>query len=83
MSTQSAKDTAGPSLPRKRYSIMVIQEGGHNEVELCQVDNEPHAIAQAAAAKTIRVRLSDRTSYIPKYTSVRVVEHGSPPEQSP
>jgi hypothetical protein len=65
----------------KRYSIMVIQEGSKREVELCQVDNDPHAIAQAAADKTIRVRLSDRVSYIPKYTSVRVIDHAaiSPP----
>jgi hypothetical protein len=54
----------------KRYSIMVVESGSDHEIELCQVDNNPRAIADAASAKRIagRHRLS-------KYSSVRVQEN--------
>lgn len=64
----------------KRYSIMVIQYGAKTEVELCQVDNDPHSLAQAAAEKRLRIVAGNRTRYIPKYDSVRVVDHEPPAE---
>lgn len=60
----------------KRYSIMVVQHGAKGESELCRVDNDPLAIAQAAAEKVLRVNVGGlRPVYIPKYDSVRVVDH--------
>jgi adenosine/AMP kinase len=62
-------------MTRKRYSIMVIQYGSKDEVELCQVDRAPHELAQAAAEKMLRISAGHRSVYIPKYTSVRVIDH--------
>ena len=61
----------------KRYSIMVVQSGSTRELELCQVDNDPQAVAQAAAEKTLRIYGSagGRMVHVAKYTSVRVVDH--------
>jgi hypothetical protein len=58
----------------KRYAILVVQYGSKNETELCQVDENPHAIAEAAANKRLRVDGGTRTVLIPKYDSVRVIE---------
>jgi hypothetical protein len=62
-------------MKRKRYSIMVVQYGTTGESELCQVENDPHALAQAAADKMLRVSAGGRMHYTAKYTSVRVVDH--------
>jgi hypothetical protein len=62
----------------RRYSILVVQYGSKHETELCQVDNEPHAIAQAAAEKRLRISAGDRMTYVPKYDSVRVIENSPP-----
>jgi hypothetical protein len=63
-------------MSRKRYSIMVVQYGTSHESELCQVDNDPHSLAQAVGKKTLRARLNNnRMSHVPMYTSVRVVDH--------
>jgi hypothetical protein len=45
----------------RRYSIMVLEHGSGLEVELCQVDNNPKAIAAAAGRKgrVARVRIVD------------------------
>jgi hypothetical protein len=59
----------------KRYSILVVQYGNKRESELCQVDNDPHAIARAAAEKRLRTSADDRMVYVPKYDSVRVVDN--------
>ena len=65
----------------KRYSIMVMQYGSKTEVELCQVDCDPHAIAKAAAEKTLRIVGSmGRVAHVRKYDSVRVVDHEPPAE---
>jgi hypothetical protein len=62
-------------MTRKRYSIMVVQCGAGNEVELCQVDNDPLTLAAAAREKMLRISAGGRVVYIPKYTAVRVVDH--------
>jgi hypothetical protein len=59
----------------RRYSILVMQHGSKHETELCQVDNDPHAIARAAAEKRLRISAGDRMFYIPKYDSVRVIDN--------
>lgn len=64
----------------KRYSIMVIQYGSKTEAELCQVDTDPHSLAQAVAEKTLRISAGNRTVYVPKYDSVRVIDHEAPSE---
>lgn len=65
---------------RKHYSIMVVQYGAKDESELCQVDNDPHGLAKAAADKTLRISAGNRTVHVPKYTSVRVIDHEAPGE---
>lgn len=54
----------------KRYSIMVVARGSDHETELCQVDDNPHALAKAAAAKVMAGR-----HRLPMYSSVRVQEN--------
>jgi hypothetical protein len=58
----------------KRYSIMVVQYGTTGESELCRVDNDPHALASAAADKMLWVSAGNRMVHVRKYTSVRVVD---------
>ena len=61
----------------RRYSIMVVERDSDREIELCQVDSDPQAIAQAALGKKLMVasRAGNRRISIPKYLSVRVQEN--------
>ena len=54
----------------KRFSILVVECGSDHEIELCQVDSDPRAIADAALSKTIAGR-----HRLAKYSSVRVQEN--------
>ncbi len=66
-------------MTRKCYSIMVVQYGCRNETELCQVDRDPHPLAKAAVDKRLRIDGGKgRMVFVPKYTSVRVVDHDPP-----
>jgi hypothetical protein len=57
---------------KRRFSIMVRELGSKREVELLQVNNNPQAIAFALEQK--------REHHINKYSSVRIVDHGRPPD---
>jgi hypothetical protein len=62
----------------RRYSLWVMEYGSRREVELCQCDENPRAIAYALRAKTLPVRVSadtDKKSKIRKYSSVRIVDN--------
>jgi len=64
-----------------RYSIWVREYGADHDVELMQVNSNPQAVVQGLQAKTLTIRRSifepgKRVSKIPKYTYVRVVDHG-------
>jgi hypothetical protein len=55
----------------KRYSIMVREVGSDHEVELCQVDRNPKAIAEALGQKT-----RSRCVHTERYDWVRIVDNG-------
>lgn len=64
-----------------RYSIMVQEYQSDHETELLRCDSNPEPIVRALKAKTLRAERSifekgRRTYKIPKYVSVRVVDHG-------
>lgn len=59
----------------KRYSIMVREVGRDHERELCQVDRNPEAIADAAKKKTILVDRGDKKVKIGAYEHVHVIEN--------
>lgn len=63
-----------------RYSIMVQEYGSDHEVELMQVAAHPQALVEGLKAKTLTIRRSifepgKRVAKIPKYISIRVVDH--------
>jgi hypothetical protein len=64
--------------PRPRYSVMVVEYGSDHEVELVQLDGDTAPVVAGLRAKTLRVGLANkrRLTKIPKYTSVRVIDHG-------
>jgi hypothetical protein len=53
---------------KRRYSIIVRGYGSDHEVELCQVETNPHRIASALEKKI--------ECHATKYSSVRIVDHG-------
>jgi hypothetical protein len=55
-----------------RYAIEVLEQSG-NWTELCRVGSNPGAIAEAARAKTVKVKHTRRWWRVPKYHGVRVV----------
>ena len=61
----------------KRFSILVIERDSDRETELCQVDRDPHAIAQGALAKkiTVTIKGSKRPRKVPRYLAVRIQEN--------
>jgi hypothetical protein len=58
----------------KRYSIMARHEGRNNEIELCQCDSNPEAIAEAGRLKTVKrdLGIGKRPISIPMYEHVRI-----------
>jgi hypothetical protein len=58
----------------KRFSVMVREFGSKHEIELLQVNSNPEAIAFALEQK--------REHHINKYSSVRIVDHGRPPDDA-
>jgi hypothetical protein len=58
----------------KRYSILARHEGRDREVEICQCDSNPEAIAEAARMKTVKkdLGLGKRPISIPMYEHVRI-----------
>lgn len=65
----------------KRFSIWVRERGASAEVELCQCDGNPEAIADAARAKFLMVSagVSSRKVREAKFEHVRVVENKNAP----
>jgi len=66
-----------------RYSIFVQEYDSDHEVELMQVGSNPAAVVEGLRAKRLTIRRSifepgKRVVKIPKYISVRVVDHGAP-----
>lgn len=59
------------SVEKKRYSIMVVERESGKEVELCQVDTNPSAVAQAALA----MKLGKGRERVDKYTAVRIQDN--------
>jgi hypothetical protein len=59
-----------------RYSIQAVQYGGSLDwVEICQVDNNPDAIADGLRKKMLRIKTTDgRWGTIEKYPRVRIVD---------
>jgi hypothetical protein len=62
---------------RKRYSILVRENGSGREIELCQVDTNPEKVAEAAAMKLLRISNgnSGRRYRIKRYDWVRIVDN--------
>lgn len=52
----------------KRYSIMVVEFDSDKEIELCQVDSNPAAVAKAA----LTMWLGKGRDRVSKYTTVRI-----------
>lgn len=66
-----------------RYSIMVFEHGSDHEVELMQVNSNPQAIVDGLRQKSLTIRRSiqqpgKRVVKIPKYSFIRVIDHGGP-----
>jgi hypothetical protein len=61
---------------RKRYSILVRENGSGREIELCQVDSNPEKVAQAAGMKLLRISSSGRHYRIKRYDWIRIVDNG-------
>ncbi len=55
----------------KRYSIMVVEHDTGHEKELCQVDTNPSAVAQAA----LSMWLGRGRGRVAKYPAVRIVDN--------
>jgi hypothetical protein len=60
----------------KRYSIMVREAGSKHEIELCQCDSNPKAIAEALGQKMLRQRNDEREFRIQRYHWIRIVDNG-------
>jgi hypothetical protein len=67
---------AEPRKVRKRFSILVREEGSGREIELCQVDSKPTKVAKAAGMKLLRVSSSGRRYRIKRYDWIRIVDNG-------
>ena len=61
---------------RKRYSILVRENGSSREIELCQVDDNPRKVAEAAGMKLRRISSSGRQYRIKRYDWIRIVDNG-------
>ena len=61
---------------RKRYSILVRENGSGREIELCQVDSNPKKVAEAVAMKLLRLSSSGRHYRIKRYDWIRIVDNG-------
>ena len=61
---------------RKRYSILVRENGSGNKIELCQVDSNPEKVAEAAGTKLLRISSSGRRYRIKRYDWIRIVDNG-------
>jgi hypothetical protein len=64
-----------------RYSIIVREHGSDHDVELMQVNSNPDAIVAGLRAKSLTLKRTvfeagKRHVKIPKYSYVRVVDHG-------
>jgi len=68
-----------------RYSIWGRQYGSDHDVELVRCNDNPQAIVDRIKAKTVTVRhgifenTKRKTSKVPKYTYLRIVDHGKQP----
>ena len=61
---------------KKRYSILVRENGSNRESELCQVDSNAEKIAEAAGMKLLRISSSGRRYRIKRYDWIRIVDNG-------
>jgi hypothetical protein len=64
-----------------RYSIIVREYGSDRDVELMEVESNPQAIVDGLRAKKLTLHrpiteAGRRVYKIPKYSIVRVVDHG-------
>jgi hypothetical protein len=64
-----------------RYTIMVKEHGSDHEVALMECGTNPAALVDGLRKKSLTMRRSifepgKRVVKIPKYTSIRVVDHG-------
>jgi hypothetical protein len=66
----------GAAVMRKRYSVLVRENGSGREIELCQVDTNPEKVAEAAGMKLLRVSSSGRQYRIKRYDRIRIVDNG-------
>lgn len=66
----------GAAAMRKRYSILVRENGSGREIELCQVDRNPQKVAKAAGMKLLRISSSGRQYRIKRYDWIRIVDNG-------
>jgi len=63
----------------RRFSVMARQYQHAGEVELCQCDTNPEAIAAAALEQRLRVTSGPggRRVTVPKYEHVYIVDHNA------
>ena len=61
---------------RKRYSVLVRENGSGREIELCQVDTNPEKVAEAAGMKLLRVSSSGANTGSKRYDRIRIVDNG-------
>lgn len=69
---------------KKRFSIWVREYGSDHDVELMQVDSNPQQVTAGLHSKTLTIKHSifepgKRTSRIPKYSFIRVVDNHAQP----
>jgi hypothetical protein len=58
-----------------RYSIQAIQYGASDWVEICRVENNPDAIADALKEKTLKVKYAPgQWGAVEKFSRVRIVD---------
>ncbi|MBO0715931.1 MAG: hypothetical protein J2P55_01165 [Rhizobiales bacterium] len=63
-----------------RYSIIVREYGSDHDIELMQCGSNPQAIVEGLRQKSLTIRRSifepgKRVVKIPKYISIRVIDH--------
>jgi hypothetical protein len=65
---------------KRRFSIWGREHSADHDVELAQVDNDPQAVLDGFAAKTLTLHLggTKKKSKVRKFTWLRIVENHDP-----
>lgn len=62
-------------MDKRRYSIWGIEHCSDHEVELAQVDDNPHVVFEALKEKSLTIKSKHKRVKIAKYTWLHIVEN--------